>query len=1089
MTQDMSFNLLEAKVNRKPSIQFTYGKQNQHPKISTSMPQVQQHTTKNGFPTRDYDPKNEFTNSMSRPPQGLKVIGDQTPKLGPRTSPSKVFLSPETTLGKRQNPTDEVAMTYARLNVSKESDGRETSPSKKRHLVAAEKAFSWQTTTDSDVFDFPASHGKGTNPKNTLTRKPSKTNYALKKKDLMIKRIKTRADDIDADIFDFPVDNDRRKLHANGKGLTQQDSTGSPHLTLQKFDRIESVEEPRVYIPNLASMRLKKYHPKQQKQRTLLPSSSKTSSLDGEKDFSSNPLGQRKLLGINNYFDCVKISNTESSIADPSENSAHSKKKFHKEVPTFQNSNSVNISISDIGVSFDTNAINNKTGSVWEVVDAVSSSRDTSDSPRKQNLVAKMSFPSAMDKEQLFLTKSSKLGVSPTKSYTSSLPLLMDKIEDLDKNLFSTIQSENDFSLSPFDNILSNDQNISNNLSPETTMGEEYGFDDVEPSISSSPSFGATSNRMGVRVTYGKSRTIVAQDFDSYIMDSYSEPAGNEMGTELEPKRKGVKSIHELREQGENKRFTDEMEYLLDGLQDEQPLNVRRTSGLALCQKLLKPQFLMKIRFHNFVPRIYEILMLQQDPLLRCCYAFIICFMIEDKHNAPFLAGKADFVKLIVEFMSIQSDPLVENASGLWSKSEKSLISDIKNMISRSNLFLDNKQISLRSISLRSLSSIIACKTHYEDMIKKKLRIYGGLMKVTNILKLELAPVSKLLRSLENDKSPKVNMSLSLDFECIEHCLAILENVTAFCPENQLYIVNHQRDLLPSLLQFLLYSQFEACRENAEDPSMVMECLLACLRVLINLTNDNQACCLEVGCLGGMVILMRLATLDQLPSERSAHSDIKPPSKDNGETSENGEALKFDVLLLSIGLLTNLVEMESTNQDEFRKVEQYSRCPGTRRCLRKCTCPKRKSAVSCLVSLYNHQIEKGHDQTDCNIVAAYMAILMGLLIKDNEPNQKLILDILIFLFQSLINLLQDFVHFNELVDDQASTKDNKGGRMLAHSLSQNNSNSGTLGDTGDVEIEGGVQEHPRQRRTIADSFLEIVSLLKDLEKKRHDYSG
>ncbi|CAG8771281.1 15522_t:CDS:2, partial [Racocetra fulgida] len=32
------------------------------------------------------------------------------------------------------------------------------------------------------------------------------------------------------------------------------------------------------------------------------------------------------------------------------------------------------------------------------------------------------------------------------------------------------------------------------------------------------------------------------------------------------------------------------------------------------------------------------------------------------------------------------------------------------------------------------------------------------------------------------------------------------------------------------------------------------------------------------------------------------------------------EAVKFDVLLLSIGLLINLVEMDPGNQDEFRKV-------------------------------------------------------------------------------------------------------------------------------------------------------------------------
>lgn len=88
-------------------------------------------------------------------------------------------------------------------------------------------------------------------------------------------------------------------------------------------------------------------------------------------------------------------------------------------------------------------------------------------------------------------------------------------------------------------------------------------------------------------------------------------------------------------------------------------------------------------------------------------------------------------------------------------------------------------------------------------------------------------------------------------------------------------------------------------------------------------------------------------------------------------------------------------------------------------CMRTCTCSSRESAVSCLVSLYNYQLEKDDDevnnfcylpqlnfqfeikiflllilQTDSNIVAAYMAVLLGLLIKNNQDNQQLIIDIL-----------------------------------------------------------------------------------------------
>jgi len=67
---------------------------------------------------------------------------------------------------------------------------------------------------------------------------------------------------------------------------------------------------------------------------------------------------------------------------------------------------------------------------------------------------------------------------------------------------------------------------------------------------------------------------------------------------------------------------------------------------------------------------------------------------------------------------------------------------------------------------------------------------------------------------------------------------------------------------------------------------------------------------------------MRLATVGQLPSNESLISNTGPFTMEVVDTgnSESVDAVKFDVLLLSIGLIINLVETDSNNQDEFRKV-------------------------------------------------------------------------------------------------------------------------------------------------------------------------
>ncbi|CAG8514217.1 7020_t:CDS:10 [Ambispora leptoticha] len=616
----------------------------------------------------------------------------------------------------------------------------------------------------------------------------------------------------------------------------------------------------------------------------------------------------------------------------------------------------------------------------------------------------------------------------------------------------------------------------------------------MDMSLPPSSSYNGNSRAGGVRFTYGKTRTILSQDFDSFLTDSYSASKyddDSEMEIELESKRKSFKSIHELREQGENKRFTDEIEYILDGIQESQPVNVRRASVLVLAQKLLKTEFMTKVRSHHYIPKLYDTLVSQDDFLIRCCFAFVVCLMIEDRRNAEFFASKEEFTRLVAEFLTYQSDPLCDDISkSSWKKSEKSMIGELKEIICRSDIFPDKKEISLKSIALRSLSSLILYKTRYEDVIKKRIRACDGISIVARILKDELAPVKKLLLAFEKGKTSKIKQKSSLsplNFERVEQCLGILENVTAFCPENQLIIVNHEKDILPMLLEFLLYCHLESCNLNAENLSIALECLLGCLRVLINLTHDNQQCCRDVSKSPGMAILMRLTTVGQLPYKQSIGGNDKINMGKEEGSEESVEATKFDVLLLSIGLLINLVEIDAGSQDEFRKIEQNPNCPGTRNCLRLCTCPSRKSAVSCLVSLYNHQIEKGDDKTDSNIVAAYMAILIGLLIKDNKENQELRLPG--NSVQSLINLLQDFVKFHELVGGEASTIGNSGqNSMNLDTFLDDDDKHDLLGGNNDgisgVVLQRSSQNQQSNGRNIGDSFLEIVDSLKAFEQKR-----
>ncbi|CAG8599459.1 1998_t:CDS:2, partial [Cetraspora pellucida] len=276
--------------------------------------------------------------------------------------------------------------------------------------------------------------------------------------------------------------------------------------------------------------------------------------------------------------------------------------------------------------------------SIWDVVDAVTLPIDISTSPRKQNLVAKMTKPtnSKTDKnntlshpmafrDPMFSISKSMTDTSPSTSYNTKDDMMIEDIIATTSNTF-------DFPSSP---------------------PQSYNM-----CMSGSP---------GVQKTYGKGRTIVRQDLDSLLSDTFmpSRFQSEDIEEDLIIKKNEVKSSHELREVGGNARFVDEMNYILDGLRESHQLSVRRNSGIELSRKLLNSEFLLKARAHNYIPKIYAMLNKSQDSLL---------------------IRESGFMELIVNSLNNPFDLFDDNNESL-KRSERLLIKEMKEIIIRSAIF------------------------------------------------------------------------------------------------------------------------------------------------------------------------------------------------------------------------------------------------------------------------------------------------------------------------------------------------------------------------------------------------------------------
>lgn len=69
-----------------------------------------------------------------------------------------------------------------------------------------------------------------------------------------------------------------------------------------------------------------------------------------------------------------------------------------------------------------------------------------------------------------------------------------------------------------------------------------------------------------------------------------------------------LSSITDLRSKGESRRFTDEVGYLLEGLDPSSDLSVRRGSALDIVVKLCDQSFWRKARAAGLLTRVWELM-------------------------------------------------------------------------------------------------------------------------------------------------------------------------------------------------------------------------------------------------------------------------------------------------------------------------------------------------------------------------------------------------------------------------------------------------------------------------------------------------
>ncbi|KAF7317779.1 hypothetical protein MKEN_00865700 [Mycena kentingensis (nom. inval.)] len=499
-----------------------------------------------------------------------------------------------------------------------------------------------------------------------------------------------------------------------------------------------------------------------------------------------------------------------------------------------------------------------------------------------------------------------------------------------------------------------------------------------------------------------------------------------------------LKSITELRNQGESRRFLDGVGYLWEGLHVSVGLGLRRTSALEINTKLCDSEFARKAKTADFIGQTWELLLTaneEKDKIMNILVAFFCALVAQDQASLAELGQRpggelAQTLFSLLDASSPSTDPLIyaTDATQLrklgLSKKDQSILSIIHNKITSSALFAESVPLStalLVSHTLAALPPAVLEPTRFN--LKALL---GNLEEHLSPLTLATSLSSIITKPKDHPVALTTVHNLLTLFDAY-----LLSGWAPPPPED--IDANHEaledaRDawLADGLLSFAMYAEASRQRQAAR---------LIALRLLVGLTHSDKVWCGRLKKRDDAVLFVLRTILrghaERLESVKEEEDDQKMKSEDTDELllvpgkmkmeeeEEEGKAERdekkdkdeaLDALCLGLGLLTNLVQVDDDVKVTLRDIYISSDCVPSK-CLDRCKCPRRMTSLKALVEVYTHLLdipltttrpikpERDTSPSPDDLLAAgetrlllsHFALLFGLLMADNERNQRALL--------------------------------------------------------------------------------------------------
>ncbi|KAI9700423.1 MAG: hypothetical protein M1836_002438 [Candelina mexicana] len=434
-----------------------------------------------------------------------------------------------------------------------------------------------------------------------------------------------------------------------------------------------------------------------------------------------------------------------------------------------------------------------------------------------------------------------------------------------------------------------------------------------------------------------------------------------------------IRSIHELRKAGGNKRFLDSMDAIFEDIEARQPSNIsrRRSSLMEMSSKLSDKSFSLRFLEHGLDRRLFVELAYERDTIIGFLLASAMLFVTSNGVPIRMLSHlrTQGVTQLIVRLLKAEQDIsiIARQRQSNISKTSKSLLFEVRELLQHPTFWgaKQPSEVSPRTIALKCLETIV--------------RQSRGCGAALNFLSQEaVEKLVQLLKSCatstsESDRSRMQAIEL-------DNSLSILELCTA---NGNIEETHWTPDILASLSETLS----RICSRQ-EDSSRHIQTVA--LRLTINLTNNNATLCdvFATSKLIGANVGMITRSFDSLPAIRE----------------EEDRLLAVDQLILALGSLINFAEWSDISR--LILIEPHD--SGT-------------TLLDELLGLFRKGAEKAlladsMEETHSNVAFGYLSVLLGNACQNPTARAHTCSKLYGSKLSTLIAAVEEFLEYHKKVD-------------------------------------------------------------------------